>query len=623
MLDPNERQTYINSLRPPHGYVFDRAIATTYSLNLLTLLTIPLSFAKFEIKKKDDILDNPVTVLEALRRISGRIHIFCQCGAIKAPPSPNPLFQYLERVLHEVSPSNPHGVFHPKMWLLRFVHEKDHSICYRFLCLSRNITFDKSWDTSLSLEGEVRARFYKRNRPLSEFIRYLPSMAKHSIPKDVSQDLIRVAEEIRHVDFQLPPNYEDLAFWPLGIPGSKKVPSFQNSRRLLVISPFLTDEFLRGLGDENTERVLISRSEELDALDPEALKRFKEIYVLDEVASDEGESEIAISTEAAVRSPLDDDYDLTGLHAKLYLAELGWNANLWTGSANATNAAFGRRNVEFLVELAGKRSRIGIDRLFNHTDGVTSFFDLLIPYTPPEKPPKENKVQKALQVTLEGLQRKLAHSPLNVKVLPTDEKDIFELLMIVGEPIDYEGDFKIDLSLWPISLKQKSAVSFSLGEQIPEIRFSNIPLEQITGLFAFALSGKAQSYKQEIRFVLNLPVKGIPENRDEKILQTLISNQENFIRYLLLLLYEGEYSAFALDMEKRLTGIGRGGQRWVLMDDMPLFEELLRAYSRDPDKIKRIATLIKDIRKTEGGQRLLPDAFMLLWQTFQEAVRRQ
>ncbi len=167
MLDPNERQTYIDALRPPYEYVFDRAIGTTYSLNLLTLLTVPLSFAKFEIKTKDEILDNPVSVLEALRRIAGRIHIFCQCGAIKVPPSPNPLFQYLERMLHEVSPPNPQGVFHPKIWVLRFIHEKNQNILYRLLCLSRNITFDKSWDTSLSLEGEVRGRFYNRNKPLS------------------------------------------------------------------------------------------------------------------------------------------------------------------------------------------------------------------------------------------------------------------------------------------------------------------------------------------------------------------------------------------------------------------------------------------------------------------------
>ena len=46
------------------------------------------------------------------------------------------------------------------------------------------------------------------------------------------------------------------------------------------------------------------------------------------------------------------------LHAKLYVADDGWNAHLWTGSANATDAAFGENeNVEFLVQLTGKKAR--------------------------------------------------------------------------------------------------------------------------------------------------------------------------------------------------------------------------------------------------------------------------
>ena len=39
--------------------------------------------------------------------------------------------------------------------------------------------------------------------------------------------------------------------------------------------------------------------------------------------------------------------DFSGLHAKLYILEEGWDARLWTGSANATNAAFSGANVEF------------------------------------------------------------------------------------------------------------------------------------------------------------------------------------------------------------------------------------------------------------------------------------
>ncbi len=51
---------------------------------------------------------------------------------------------------------------------------------------------------------------------------------------------------------------------------------------------------------------------------------------------------------------------LSGLHAKLFVSEYHHRARLWTGSANATNAAFGG-NVEFLVELQGARSACGVD----------------------------------------------------------------------------------------------------------------------------------------------------------------------------------------------------------------------------------------------------------------------
>lgn len=42
MLNPDQRRLYTDALRPPLGYRFTEAIATTYSLELQTLLTVPL-----------------------------------------------------------------------------------------------------------------------------------------------------------------------------------------------------------------------------------------------------------------------------------------------------------------------------------------------------------------------------------------------------------------------------------------------------------------------------------------------------------------------------------------------------------------------------------------------------
>ena len=48
-------------------------------------------------------------------------------------------------------------------------------------------------------------------------------------------------------------------------------------------------------------------------------------------------------------------------HAKLYVTELGTEAHVWTGSANATDADY--TSIEFMVEFTGHRKKFGIDVL--------------------------------------------------------------------------------------------------------------------------------------------------------------------------------------------------------------------------------------------------------------------
>ena len=42
MLHPSDRSLYTDALTPPRGYIFDQAIGTTYTLDPITLLTIPV-----------------------------------------------------------------------------------------------------------------------------------------------------------------------------------------------------------------------------------------------------------------------------------------------------------------------------------------------------------------------------------------------------------------------------------------------------------------------------------------------------------------------------------------------------------------------------------------------------
>ena len=45
MLAPDSRELLLDALRPPTGCSLDRAVATTFTLDLETALTVPLAFA--------------------------------------------------------------------------------------------------------------------------------------------------------------------------------------------------------------------------------------------------------------------------------------------------------------------------------------------------------------------------------------------------------------------------------------------------------------------------------------------------------------------------------------------------------------------------------------------------
>jgi hypothetical protein len=614
MLDPKDRQLYIRALQPPPGYVLDRAIATTYTLNLLTLLAAPLSFARFELKTKDMILEEPISILEAVRRIIGKFYVFCQNGGIKVPGFTNPLFQYLEEMVIEVTPPHPEAIFHPKIWILRFRKQEGKNVIFRFLCLSRNITFDKSWDTILTLEGEMKRRFFARNNPLSDFIKALSGFAKKRLRKSLKDEIAGIAEEIRHVDFRVPHGFEDFSFWPMGLPKYEHFPIHNDYWRMMVVSPFLTDGLLQRLAPKKGRSILISRSEEMDLLKPETLEMFKDKYVLDEVAGNEEETSIEISSEAAQKSQLDDESDLSGLHAKLFLVDSGWDSYLWTGSANATTAAFSE-NVEFLVELKGRKSRVGVNKFLEKKEGITNFIDLLQEYIPPDKPIKVNDLEKEMEQKLQLVQRQIANSNLRAQVSRAKRKNKYHLELLWPRNLQFKDIEGITCSVWPITMKSHSRLKPNLTKPVAPIRFSNLPVEKITSFMAF----KLELGKFSQSFVLNLPVRGIPENREEKILQSIVSNRENFLRYLWLLLYEGDYAFFDTNLEAKLRGIFSSSQSWSIGEEMPLFEELVRTYSRSPEKIKRISKLIHNITQTEEGNKILPQEFKQLWAVFKEA----
>ncbi len=154
MIHPSARSTLTEALQPPSGYRFDAGVATTYSLSLGALLGLPAHFALLG-DHDNSAEEDPLRLVEGLRRASRRLAVFCERGRMEAPPAGNALAVLAEGMVHEVCA--PHGgAFHPKIWALRYVAidaAAEPATVVRLLVLTRNLTWDRCWDVSLRLDA--------------------------------------------------------------------------------------------------------------------------------------------------------------------------------------------------------------------------------------------------------------------------------------------------------------------------------------------------------------------------------------------------------------------------------------------------------------------------------------
>jgi hypothetical protein len=616
MLEPGDRRLLLESLRPPEGYDLDFAIATTFTLDLLSLLTAPLGFTFFELDgdtRDASTAIDPLVLLRTIRRYAERIAIFCQAGRIVVPRHRQLLFANLEESVVQVAPSAERGVFHPKVWILRFVG-KNAPVRYRLICLSRNLTFDRSWDTSLVLDGELVERKvgFGANRPLADFVDELPKLAiDRRLPARIREFVATAGDELRRVKFDPPPPFEKVWFWPVGIDGYKRHPIDGRIDRLLVISPFLSPSMVRSLGVRGERNVLVSRMDTLQLLSKEDLRDYRHIYAMDPSAGAElqGEDEQAGDNSASTSA---------GLHAKVYVADAGWDASVWTGSANATDAAF-HQNVEFLVELIGKKSTCGIEALLGGVKDSTTLRDLLVSFEPLDTPVPQDAAQQDLESRLDALRRAIGDRVWEARVTDGGPGGYtIDLAPAKGLKSDALAD--VELRCWPITLADSSATRVVAGAE--PMRFGPLTLEALTAFFAFEAEVRSGPASLRARFVVAARLIGAPAARRERLLQYHLRDSEQLIRFLLLLLLADDDSgAAAIDFIPTWTSAAGNGAG-AAAELQVLLEPMLRALDGSPSSLDQVAETIAELRRNADGAALIPAGFDRIWSAVWDARQR-
>jgi hypothetical protein len=609
MLEPRDRLLLFEALRPPEGFRFDQGIGTTYSLDLLALLTAPLAFTWFEQQGDEDQRTgiDSLEILESLRRHADQLTIFCHSGRIALPKVFYPQLAFIEDSIIQCQPEE-NGAFHPKVWVLRWVNDSG-GVRYRVLCLSRNLTFARAWDTLLSLDGNLsvnRQGAISRNRGLVDFVRALPRFAsRRPIETSISQRVETLASELERTEFELPDGMTNLRFWPMGIGGRPRDPLAESGDRLLVVSPFVTLGRLEELADGRKNVMVVSTSNALAHLArrPKGVSKF---YSLIDRAMLEVDSEHEEKPESEAEAIQQSD-----LHAKLYVSESGWDAHIWTGSANATDAAF-ERNVEFLVELIGPRKRFGIDALMEPQKGEIRFVNLLEDAGRFVASEHENSAIEALEQMLEQLRGSISNACLEANVTPAPA-GAFDVDLVCRATENVSIDPNVTLRCWPVTVRSSVGVSFNKLEQgKAAATFSGLSFEAITSFFAFELTGRASGEERHVCFVVNVTLVGAPEGRREHVLRSLVGDRSRMLRFLWLLLAdEGVVVAEVEIMNKRESA---GGERSSNLLSSGLFEMLLRNLDRAPERLDHLNSLLKELRQGADGDDLLPAGFDAIWE---------
>lgn len=511
----------------------------------------------------------------------------------------------------EVTARSADGVFHPKVWVLRFASQGS-PVLYRLMCLTRNLTFDCSWDTALVLEGEVaeRKNAFGSNHPLGDFLGALPRLSLRPVSERVRAHVELVQEEIRKVRFQPPEGFEAVAFWPLGIGNAKRWPFEGGIDRMLVVSPFLSEGLLARLTQPGSRHVLISRLESLREVSPERVARFASVFTLSDAADPEpaeGDGpEGAGSPEAELA--------LSGLHAKLYVAESGSDSRLWTGSANATYAAF-NDNVEFLVELRGKKNACGIGAILGDGGDRRGLLGLLEPFQAGVEAVQPDPVVTLLDRRVQASRQALYSAGLAAWVVASGEQG-FHLEVRTQSGVLPSLPQGVTAACWPVTLRQEVGVALEVGGR-DCMDFGVVSMEALTSFFAFEVKATEGDRSTSSRFVLNLPLIGAPEGRNPEILRSLLKDKRELLRFLLLVLSDSSDRTEGVGIDVERVGVALGSERSAPELAFPLFESLVKALDRSPEKLDQIDRLIRDLG--EAAPSLLPDGFEQVWAPTWEA----
>lgn len=592
-----DRLNYGQLLMPPVGYSLVRAVGTTYSLDFETLMSVCIALGIQE-STDSSLTKNPFALLKSLQELSEKLLIFCEAGQIAPmPPEQSPLLLMLDKMIVPVklkaikdkgTPS-----FHPKTWTLQY-EDAEGNQYFRFIVLSQNLTFDRSWDVAVSLDGKLTRARHKSSYPIVDFLVYLKDKTLEGVSMKAAKKKILNAliQSLPYVKFSLEDKrFLDFEIIPLGI-GTvdfDKDPLMTNTfHDLLIMSPFLSSGVMQTFDKrshlKNDNRHLITRTTELHKIAGK-LDSFKVFTMKDSVV--EGEEYLSDDEQTKIQQE--------DIHAKMYLMTKDSHSTLYVGSMNASENGL-HRNVEMLLKLSAQRRYLSLDQieadLFGPDEKWNPFEEIDLSTVDNEATEKDERDE------LERAIKRICR--IKAKAAVESSGDGYKVTILLECP--RSGFPNVDIA------PARTVRTQPLAEVVA---FDGLSALELTELYRITVKGKTES----ITRMMLIPTE-MPLNRDDMVVRSILKDKRAFVDYLAFILGD-DYVLSALEMEQATTS-NSDKEQHSNEDGLPaIYEKMLKIAYSEPKRLKEIRHVMNQIADCD----IIPDEFRQLYETFTQTLK--
>ena len=574
---------YNEALLTP-GYTVEAAIGTTYSLDLETLLEVPLALGELT-ASAEQYIQRPYYLLDVINKVSSKFCVYCNAGSIYSPLRKNEkgevhqnallgerILTLLEESVCQVQPvahHNSFASFHPKVWIILEKQKETEERQLKVLVMSKNLTYSTDIDVCCVLTGKVMRKnashqAQEKHQPLVALLEWLEKFSKSS---NQQKKILRVLKDAipRVEQFDIDGDtFDDYDFHLMGVPGYDGKECLDDILRYsgdtIVISPFIDLQTIEQISQRKGQKVLVTQ--------PNSCTHDILRLLPDQV----------YSTKLALATP-DEDGAIVNLHEKIYFTSDYRGNRLFLGSTNATENGF-QRNVELLLSLRFQPYKSSFNKVKEQFvfEGKDCAFEKATPCAFDSASQNE---QRALQLCI-----RRAIAAIQYAEVEEEQAGTYRIIVKCKCPQE-------DVFISPIytpSLKQALTT---------QMVFSDLALTDLTELYILEC--------HDIRVVVKINTPNIPSDRKQHIYDRLLNTPDKVMDYLAYML-SANPDGYMEEMTNRELVGKRTDAHTASFSGLSLYEDLLRTAYSSPDRIKRAVETLNKCRiaiEIEGFRKLL------------------